>query len=241
VPTTAQGDACLRSDGNYPHLLAKRLDTTLDDVSCSGASTASLTGPQPTTTGEKPAQLDALHADTSLVTLGIGGNDEDLFTTIIGTCLQLAPSDPDGSPCSDELTAGGTDRLETKVEEIGARVRAALDEIATRAPEARVVVVGYPQAVPASGSCDALPLATGDYPYARGALEELSTALEKAAADAGVDYVDVRSASEGHDICAGDDAWVNGAENDPERALSFHPFAAEQQAVADLLVEQLQD
>ena len=56
---------------------------------------------------------------------------------------------------------------------------------------------------------------------------------------AGVHYVDLLEPSEGHDICAGDDAWVNGVVTDPERATGLHPFAEEQQAVADLVVEAL--
>ena len=45
--------------------------------------------------------------------------------------------------------------------------------------------------------------------------------------------------SKGHDICAGADAWVNGVNTDLMRALAFHPFAEEQQAVADLIMKKL--
>ena len=38
VPTTDLADGCLRSDGNYPSLLATSLDLDLTDVSCSAAS-----------------------------------------------------------------------------------------------------------------------------------------------------------------------------------------------------------
>ena len=54
-----------------------------------------------------------------------------------------------------------------------------------------------------------------------------------------VKYVDVLGPSRGHDICAGEDAWINGANTDLMRALAFHPFAAEQQAVADLIMQKL--
>jgi hypothetical protein len=45
--------------------------------------------------------------------------------------------------------------------------------------------------------------------------------------------------SKGHDICAGPDAWVNGSNTDLTRAIAFHPFAEEQQAVADLIMRKL--
>ncbi len=38
-------------------------------------------------------------------------------------------------------------------------------------------------------------------------------------------YVDVLGASAGHDICAGDQAWVNGVTRIPEVAVEYHPFA----------------
>jgi DNA replication and repair protein RecF len=53
------------------------------------------------------------------------------------------------------------------------------------------------------------------------------------------DFVDMVKVSKGHDICAGQDAWVNGVNTDLMRALAFHPFAEEQQAVADLIMKKL--
>jgi len=47
------------------------------------------------------------------------------------------------------------------------------------------------------------------------------------------------AASAGHDICAGRAAWVNGANAQPRGAAAYHPFAVEQQAVADLILDKL--
>ena len=46
-----------------------------------------------------------------------------------------------------------------------------------RSPDARILVIGYPQIVPASGTCDLLPLAAGDYPFARSVNEGLTRAV----------------------------------------------------------------
>jgi hypothetical protein len=100
-----------------------------------------------------------------------------------------------------------------------------------------VVVVGYPQIVPASGTCPELPLARGDYAYGRQINKGLADAVRVGARKADA-YVDVFAASAGHDICA-DDPWINGIQTDPARALAFHPFAAEQRAVADLVLDAL--
>ena len=84
-----------------------------------------------------------------------------------------------------------------------------------------------------------MPLAAGDYAYVRSIVVDLNDALGAAAERGQARFVDVLAASAGHDVCAGADAWVNGSTTDLARALAFHPFAAEQQAVADLVVAAL--
>jgi hypothetical protein len=94
--------------------------------------------------------------------------------------------------------------------------------------------------VPEEGTCEELPLAHGDYAYVRAVMSALNELMQEAAASAGTHYVDLSGPSEGHDICADDDAWVNGLVSD-ERAMGLHPFAEEQQAVADLVVAAVTD
>ncbi len=241
VPQTDLTTGCARSDGNYPALLASALDTEVVDVSCSGASTLDLVGAQQTGGKVVPAQFDALTPDTSLVTLGIGGNDLQLFRTLVGTCAQLGSSQPDGAPCHDQMAAAGArDPLVRKIGRIRARVTAAIRGVHDRSPDATVVLVGYPQPVPARGTCPILPLARGDYAYVRSITEKLGDALRSAAEAGDATYVDMVEASAGHDICAGSKAWVNGIQTDMARAVAFHPFAEEQQAVADLILAELE-
>lgn len=241
VPDTDTSNACFRSDANYPHLLAAKLpQNQLTDVSCSGADTGSLTGPQAIGGQTKPPQLDALTAETDLVTLGIGGNDFGLFGSMSLQCFRLADSDPDGAPCRAANAGPDGDALLDLVPRIEAAVGDAIDEIRDRAPDATIVVVGYPRLLPASGTCpDRVPLAAGDYPYVTRVNKALSDAVLAAADEAGVASVNVYAASRGHDVCS-DDPWVNGVQTDPDAALALHPFAAEQQAVADLILDQLQ-
>ncbi|MGZ4449195.1 MAG: SGNH/GDSL hydrolase family protein [Nocardioides sp.] len=239
VPTTDTSNGCLRSSNNYPALVAAALPgTQLTDVSCSGADSASLVGVQQVSGNLQPAQFDALQEDTSLVTVGIGGNDDHLFATVIGTCSQLGRQHPQGSPCTDRFTHGGTDRLGKELDAIRTRITAIVTGIRDRSPKARIVVVGYPQIVPASGTCPQLPLARGDYPYVRSVNVGLARALQRGAAAGKADYVDLFAATAGHDICA-KDPWINGATTDPSAALAFHPFAAEQQKAAQLVLADL--
>lgn len=233
VPETDTTDGCLRSSNNYPALVAAAMPgTTLVDVSCTGADSTSMIGVQQTGREAKPAQFDVLDEQTDLVTVGIGGNDNDLFGTLVGVCSQLRESDPTGNPCEQRLTSDGGNRLTRDLRTIRSHVKAVVTGIKDRAPNARVIVVGYPQILPPSGTCpELLPLATGDYPFGREINEGLGDAVKRGAAAADAAYVDMFRASAGHDICS-DDPWVNGIVTNSQ-ALAFHPFAAEQQAVAD--------
>lgn len=235
VAVTDTTTGCQRSDHNYPALLAEALGARLVDVSCGSADTTAIEGTQQTPGGPKASQIEAVDRKTDLVTAGIGINDFGLYSSLLFSCPQLAPTDPTGSPCRDAMATADGDRLEETIDEIGPRVTAVLKRITERAPEARVVLVGYPQFVPPSGTCEELPLAVGDYPYVRELTERLGRTLESAAEDASADYLDLVTASQGHDICAGDEAWINGSVDIPGRAVLYHPLPEGQAAVARLI------
>ena len=233
VPPTDTSTICLRSRKNYPAIVTEGLPgARLTDVSCSGATTLNVTTRQEGQTGAVPPQLRVVRPSTELVTIGLGGNDEALFATMIVRCTQLASQEPQGTPCADELRDGvdGTlDRTRDNLVEVVERVR-------ERSPDARVLLVGYPQIVPQSGTCANLPLAAGDYPFVRSVNKRLTRAVQRAAEDADADYVDVWTPSAGHDIC-GAEPWINGRVTKLDTALAYHPLAVEQQAVAELVLE----
>jgi lysophospholipase L1-like esterase len=239
IPTTDLAGGCARSDHNYPSMVADELDVAeLVDVSCSGARTLDLTGFQHPFQGSRvPPQLRAVTPDTTLVTLGIGGNDLHLFTTLIHTCTQLRPTDPGGAPCARELARNGPD-LDAAVDTISRRVVRVLRLVEARAPRARVLLVGYLRLVPDEGTCVSLPMAAGDYAEGRRIGRALDRALHRAARRAGVAFVDMYAASLGHDICSSD-PWVNGSVTDRQRALAYHPFAAGMRATAREVVATL--
>lgn len=240
VPDALDAKGCYRSTANYPALVAAAVGAAEKvDVSCSGADTTHMTRPQTTVTGQEvPPQFEVLNPRTDLVTVGIGGNDFNVFGTLTGTCPQLAERDPDGAPCRDELQEDGRDVLLSAVERTQERVRKVVEGVRERSPEARILLVNYPQVSPEQGACPALQLARGDLAYARQVAEALDAALRDAAAASDVELVDLWTASEGHDVCS-DQPWVNGPVTDVARALQFHPFSEGQQAAADLVLETL--
>ena len=239
LPQTTSA-VCQRSRLAYPALVAKKLDARLADASCGGAATTHVTAPQVIGATSVPPQLDAVTRSTDLVTVQLGYNDQAWFAGFFSGCTAMAPGDPGGHPCQDVAAVGGPDP-EATAQVIGEQVVATLENIQTKAPDARVLLVGYPQLVPSTGTCPELPLAAGDYPYFRSMMELLDDELRHAADSAGVTYVDVWGASAGHDICAGDQAWVNGGTTRPGVATGYHPFTRGQRAVADLVLAALDD
>lgn len=241
IPTTDLAHGCLRSDHDYPSLLAARLHvSTFVDVSCSGATTAALTERQHTVQDATvPPQLHAVDADTDLVTVGLGGNDHGLFTTLVRTCPSLRRVAPHGAPCGRRLAAlgPGLDRLTA---DISARLADAVRAIRETAPAASVVLVGYPRLVPDHGTCPALPLADGDYATGRRVTRRLNAAIERAARRTDAGFVDMYAASRGHDVCA-DDPWVNGRHDRRGEALAYHPFEAGMRASARAVLAELSD
>ncbi|KQY63701.1 SGNH/GDSL hydrolase family protein [Nocardioides sp. Root140] len=230
VPSSKDDDGCLRSTHNYPSLVAKEWKPdTFVDVTCAGADTADMTRPQYPAI---KAQLDAVTSDTDVVTLGLGGNEFNLFFTLVGQCAFVRDQDPTGSPCEEAMNVRGKDKLLTSIAATRGRMVSVVRQIQQSAPEAKVLLVGYPQIVPAKGTCpDLLPLADGDYRYGRMVNKALTEMLDEVARATETTYVDLWKATAGHDICA-DDPWINGQHHDPERGAAYHPFVEEQEAAA---------
>ncbi|MFD4503576.1 SGNH/GDSL hydrolase family protein [Streptomyces sp. NPDC058457] len=229
IPTQVD-TACARSDQNYPSLLAAATHSQLTDVSCAGATTTALAGPQ----GAQQPQLDALGADTDVVTLTVGGNDIG-FSSDLATCAGLAAKDPTGNPCQTFFTSDGTDRLEQRVDDTASKIAAALDAVRQRAPRAKVLVVGYPDLFPDDGvgcTSSVMPLAAGDFGYLRDTEKKLNAMLAGQASAHGARYVDTYTPTVGHDMCrpAGE-RWI-----EPLVAVApaapAHPNAEGQQAMA---------
>ncbi len=156
---------CLRSDHNYPHLVAEARGLSLRDRSCSGAETEDLASPQAVRGGPNPAQLDALDAAVGTVSVQIGGNDIG-FWEILSACVALVPV---GTPCRHLYTSGGADEISRRIARTGPKVGVALAEVRRRSPRARIFVVGYPAILPElqPGCWPLMPIAPGDVPYLR--------------------------------------------------------------------------
>jgi lysophospholipase L1-like esterase len=238
---------CERSSSNYPSLVARGLgiaSSQVRDVSCGGATIADLTSAQSTSDGVNAAQLSALSPSTTLVTLGIGGNDVD-FSSVLSRCveLDLVPSligrtASGSSPCEAYYTSGGTDQIEQKIQTAATGLAGALSQISRRAPHASVFVVGYPELLPSGGSscADTLGITSADLVFLNEEEQRLNAMLQASAKAAGAAYVDTYTASQGHDACTDQTVrWVEPlAPASP--AAPLHPNARGEQGMADAVL-----
>ncbi len=228
---------CDRSLNNYPHLVASAIGASLLDVSCQGATTADVSSPQPVSDGVNPPQFDALRTTTTLVTIGIGGNDIG-FADIVTTCASLTPG---GTPCRDHYTAGGVDQLAARIAATAPKIAAVLAGVHARSPSARVLLVGYPAILPATGpGCYPLqPFTPGDAAYLRGTELRLDSMLAEQAKSAGADYVDSYPSTFGHDVCQPPRLrWIEGVVPTMP-AAPVHPNALGERALAGAVLATL--
>jgi len=262
-PTGKPTEACGQSADDYPHRIANAFHLDLTDVSCAGATSANVAS---TRQNGQPPQIAALSSRTRTVTLSIGGNDADLFGTA-SSCLALSATGPvvsgtDVSNCRSKLVQDGTDTLAAKITgPVTKGITTALRAIRTAAPNAQIVVIGYPAIFPntantPSGGCfrsavDASTL-TGTFPtnsfpftdvdvrYLHGVQRALDRATEQAASAAGVSYVSMLSSTEAHSACATRKPYVKGVQLSASAGLksidlvpgALHPNAAGAKAMA---------
>lgn len=209
VPDQAAPVGCLKSTNDYPSVLARRIRAaSFSDVTCSGARTVDLVSrAQSTRTGRVPPQLDAVAADTELVTITIGGNDVDLPAYAM-TCMRTTLEEP---PCSTDFVVDGVDGISRAIETNAGRWAALVAAVRAKAPDARVILVGYGTYVRPEGCFPTQPINPVDAAYFHAKVDELDDRLEQVAAEQDVEFFDTRTLSVGHDICAApQDRYVEG-------------------------------
>ena len=237
VGPTAPGTfpLCSQSLNNFAHLLARRNGFRLTDVSCGGASTDDFFGSQ---YPGVPPQLDALTPATRLVTVMIGGNDGSVFAGTIAKCVAAAAiSGLNGTPCKNQYGSSIVRQLRT---ETYPNVVRTLTAVRAKAPGARVFIVSYPWLMPATArNCPGFPIAPGDAVYTYDIQTTLNDVVKQAAEATGVRYVDVTSASAGHDACAPvGTRWVEPLVGS-RHPVPVHPNALGQREIASILERNL--
>jgi lysophospholipase L1-like esterase len=234
---------CGRSDHNYPSLVAAAFKVaTFVDVSCGSAQTKHMTEPQTglPAGGTNPPQFNALRADATLVTVGIGGNDAGLVG-VAEKCAQLGVTNPTGHACRDYWAPGGNDQVAAKIEATKARIAGVLQGIHQRSPSARVAIIGYPDATARNGeSCWPLvPLSPDDMRYLDELIIRINAMIKEQALLNNAQYVDTYTDSIGHDVCKlPPNRWFEGLVP-TEPAYPLHPNGKGEASMARSAIAQL--
>ena len=199
--TRAPTDGCYRSPYGYPALIASAQQLTLDYQACSGATTADV----------HANQLGALTDATAYVTMTIGGNDVG-FADVITECALPGWM----SNCYGEI-----DRSRTILRtEMPGRLSTLYGSVSAGAPNATVVIAGYPYLFNGEDCNLATFFSSGEMRELNAGTAELDTLIDAQATTAGFTYVDVREPFLGHAVCD-DPEWINGLSSPIEE--SYHP------------------
>ena len=202
------GGSCDRSSGAYPQLWANaNHPASFAFVACSGA----------TTTDVINNQISALSSATTLVSVTIGGNDVG-FSNVMITCVLGSTSD-----CVNAVNQA---EAEARSQLPGA-LNTLFGDISARAPNATVVVTGYPEFYDLSKSSGCIGLSTTDRTALDGGADVLDSVIQAATAGhAGFAYAEIRPAFSGHEICDSS-SWLHSVDW-LNLGDSYHPTASGQ-------------
>lgn len=196
--------SCKRSANAYAQLWANdNAPSEFAFVACSGATTGDVLN----------NQVGALTADTEFVTISVGGNDAG-FADVMTDCN--LGSDEACVARNEEAQAYARDTLPGLLDGV-------YNEINNRAPNARVVVLGYPHIYVLEGDCDA-GLSETKRAAINGSSDVLADVISGRVSSAGFEFVDARPAFAGHEICSSGDWWINSVTFPIDE--SYHPNAA---------------
>ncbi|MFD7031565.1 SGNH/GDSL hydrolase family protein [Streptomyces sp. NPDC059917] len=235
-------DGCDRTTGAYPNLVERGLASVppagravrLTDVSCGGATIGEIASARqsPISPVRPPeggwpsvdAQIERaqLSESTDVVTIGVGGNTLP-FGKILTNCLLLGTGqDDDATPCRDAYERGDfvldPESIRDKFQRVFREYVTLLEAVHDKAPNAKVITVGYPTIAPADPTtCDRqdtrelaadvegtrLSATHGDIAWLAEVNTELNAIIEDTTelVDYGYTYLDTATSSVGHDAC----------------------------------------
>jgi hypothetical protein len=193
---------CKRSAYAYPYLFTqKHTMGTFDFVACSGAKTSDLIA----------NQLSHLSTSTNLVTMTIGGNDIG-FANLIQQCTV--------ADCTKTLTTTTATLSST----LGPALDIAFSDVRGAAPNAMVIVLGYPHVFSTVGCFGTLGITSTEEKDANALADAMDGVLSSYATKYSFVYKSAILPWTGHAVCSSS-PWLNGL-NLFNTGESYHPTRA---------------
>lgn len=212
-----------RTVNSYPQKLARMAGLSLVDMSWSGSKSRDIL--QRGALRQRP-QIDAVGADTELVTMTTGGNDVGYGGDLM--LLSFRNKNAVWRFLIDALLKNPLPVGQRDFGVVHEGISAAIAQIRRRAPAALIVVVTYPPVLPEHDSCAALRLTAADIALMRPVADKLAAVTRAAASESGAMVLDMATLGVGHDACSSE-PWTRGAITDE---TPFHPSNAGTDAIA---------
>lgn len=211
---------CYRSKNSWGELYAKTptpngRKMNFKNNACSGAVALDV----------RDNQLGDLNDDTDLITLTVSGNDIGFVGVIIGCRFQ-----DNCKQVTDQASVNVDDLVEPRLQDL-------LNQLRSKAPDAKVLVTGYPLPYNSGTACneDLIPgISADDRKLINALVTRLNNALRATvnnfaqAGNTGYTFIDVSPKFQDHRLCDTFESWINLPSNLPElvatrSAGSWHP------------------
>jgi hypothetical protein len=201
---TYYDSGCQRSNYSYARIIdVERANTEVDLTACSGAKTGDVLS----------GQLSPLSSTTRWVTITIGGNDAGFSSVITECAFPGWASNCDGAINNAQSYINNT---------LKGRLNLVYDAIKSRAPNATVIVLGYPRLF-MGVDCNAGTFFSGsEMTRLNQTADLLRTRTQEQVATEGSRFVfkDAIPPFIGHAVCSSTE-WINGLSN--PIGESYHP------------------
>ncbi len=255
-PYFEPNNKCHRSESAYPTAVAaEETQLRFGFLACSGATSSQVLARQVTTASDKKnSNWTPLSTSTKIVTITAGGDDVG-WSKVIPFCYNQFTNCED-IPYQGYPTLGAY--ASHQFGQLKPELVALYQGIARLAPNARILVLGYPQLLPATPSeqgCFKLRLGGGGAPgldydeqsWIRIADNELNATIAEAVNQSSVNatFLPVASVFAGHEVCGSLGEWINGPSltlvrhhwkvSKSARTFSFHPNRLGQAEYASLI------
>jgi len=195
------GTSCQRSTYAYPWLVAQAKGYALNFKACGGATVSSVTS----------SQLGALSSATNYVTLSVGGNDAG-FSSVLTECAKPRwMSDCDGKINTAQNYINNT---------LPGTLSTLYGSIKTKAPNAKVVIVGYPRLFNGEDCNAGTWFSPSEETRLNQTADLINSKLSAAARAKGFSSANPTNAFIGHAVCDSPE-WLNGLSNPTSE--SYHP------------------